>query len=292
MPSTQSKPTPAHSWRFDAIGTKWEIATEVAVSETLRARIGAVIEEFDATYSRFRADSLIRKMAEAPGEYTLPKNSEIIFDFYDALWEITDHQVTPLVGDALADAGYDETYSLKPKETHPVFDFKEAIHRTGSKFEVKQKTLIDIGAAGKGFLVDEITKLLKGEGFDSFVVDGSGDMSVAGKTEVVGLENPFDTTQVIGAVEVTDRALCASATNRRAWGEWHHIINPLTGKPVKDIVATWVIADSAMVADGLATSLFFTSPQKLAEQYNYEYMKVHADGSVEYSDYFSKGVFK
>jgi thiamine biosynthesis lipoprotein len=65
----------------------------------------------------------------------------------------------------------------------------------------------------------------------------------------------------------------------------------VTARPTRDVIATWVIADSAMIADGLATALFFTAPEKLAATYNYEYLRMHANGSIEYSEYFAKGVF-
>lgn len=293
MPSTTLKTTPRYSWQFDAIGTKWEIVTQLLISGALRKTIEYTIEEFDATYSRFRSDSLISKMAETPGEYLLPENSELIFNFYDELWDITHHKVTPTIGSTLALAGYDATYSLKQSESiDPVKNYQEVIRRDGLTFSLKSNVLLDIGAVGKGYLVDRISQILQESGHDTFVVDGSGDMRVSGKyNETVGLENPRDDTEVIGTIDFSDRAFCASAVNRRAWGEWHHIIDPTTNQPVRDIIATWVLADSAMIADGLATALFFVSPEKLATRYTYEYMRMHADGGVEYSNYFSKGIF-
>jgi thiamine biosynthesis lipoprotein len=58
---------------------------------------------------------------------------------------------------------------------------------------------------------------------------------------------------VIGVVDLVNRALCASAVNRRTWGEGlHHVIDGRTRKPTTEVVATWVIADDAATADGLA----------------------------------------
>jgi len=293
MPSTKSKTTPAYSWQFDGIGTKWEIASARELNAALKQYIADEIESFDAVYSRFRADSLVQKIAQAPGEYTFPKSAEILFDFYDELWEVSHGSVNPLVGDALVAAGYDEVYSLKQRSgAAPALDYNKTLQRSGSKLLVTEKTVIDIGAIGKGFLVDYIAELLKKAGHADVVVDGGGDMRICGTmNEKVGLEHPLNTGQVIGIVDIQNKALCASATNRRAWGDWHHVINAQTGKPTEEIIATWVIADSTMIADGLATALFFVSPQTFAGRYTYEYMRMHADGSVEYSDYFAKGVF-
>ncbi|MGV9001524.1 MAG: FAD:protein FMN transferase [Candidatus Saccharimonadaceae bacterium] len=289
----KSKPLQKHNWQFEGIGTKWEIVSFAKLTEDVKSRILQTVEAFDKTYSRFRPNSLLRIAGEASGSYDFPKSSKLIFDFYDELWDISEHKVTPMVGDRLATAGYDEVYSLKPNQIiSPILNYKQILRRDGTRIQLQQKAQVDIGAVGKGFLIDEVTHLLKDEGHTSFIVDGSGDMRVVGEMiETVGLEDPRDTSQVIGMVKLSESSLCASASNRRAWGDWHHILDPTNAKPVQDIIATWVIAESAMVADGLATALFFVSAQKLAEQYTYEYARMHADGSVEYSNYFAKGVF-
>ena len=68
----------------------------------------------------------------------------------------------------------------------------------------------------------------------------------------IGLEHPYDSRRAIGVIEVTDAALCASATNRRAWGDGlHHVLDARTGEPVRTIAATWAVAPTAMVADAI-----------------------------------------
>ena len=65
----------------------------------------------------------------------------------------------------------------------------------------------------------------------------------AGAPQRIGLEHPFDPRRAIGVWEVTDAALCASATNRRAWGDGlHHVLDARTGQPVRTIAATWAVA--------------------------------------------------
>ena len=283
----------AHSWRFEALGTSWEIVSDRPLDDELKHSIQKEIETFDASYSRFRKDSIIQMMAQKAGEYKLPECANQIFTFYDELFELTNGKVTPLIGDTLVSAGYDATYSLQEKNTiSPVLNYKDILSRNGSQLTIKKPVTIDIGAVGKGYLVDRISETLVATGYSNFIVDGSGDMRVVGSQEEnVGLENPFATEEVVGVMKLKNKALCASANNRRAWGNWHHIIDPDTSRPTNDIIATWVVADTAMLADGLATALFFTDPRKLSKKYNYEYMRMFANGSAEYSDYFAEGVF-
>ena len=94
-----------------------------------------------------------------------------------------------------------------------------------------------------------------------------------GQTETIGLENPYDSSSVIGAMKLENASLCASATNRRAWGDWHHVIDPRTAKPVSEVVATWVSAAMTLEADGLATALFFVGPEAL-KKWSFHYVRL------------------
>jgi ApbE family len=84
---------------------------------------------------------------------------------------------------------------------------------------------------------------------------------------------------VIGVANLQNRALCASAVNRRAWGNGlHHVLDARTGAPTTEVVATWVVASDAALADGLATALFFTGAHRLAETHRFAYVRMLADG--------------
>ncbi len=95
----------------------------------------------------------------------------------------------------------------------------------------------------------------------------------------------------IGVANIVNQSICGSATNRRAWRDFNHVMDPRTLLSVTDIVATWVVADSALVADGLATALFFVSPETLLSEYTFEYVIVRADYSYEKSSGFPGDMF-
>jgi len=281
-----------HSYRFEALGTQWAIETDTEISLSLKATIQDRIEAFDKVYSRFRNDSLITKISQQAGQYLFPEDALRLFDFYRSLYDLTDGKVTPLIGDMLARAGYDAEYSLKPKPQQSALTWDNAMSWDGNTVTTTRPVTLDVGAAGKGYAVDIIATILD-EHFDEYVIDASGDIRHKGTSRnTVGLEHPLDAGKIIGAVEVQNRSLCASASNRRAWGEdMHHIFDPDEMAPTKDIIATWVIADEAMIADGLATALFFVDAKKLNKQYDFEYVRMYVNGSVEYSKYFAEKLY-
>ncbi|WP_281276675.1 FAD:protein FMN transferase [Cellulomonas telluris] len=156
---------------------------------------------------------------------------------------------------------------------------------TGCVVTARTPVLLDVGAAGKGQLVDLVAAELGRAGVDEYVVGAGGDMVHRGVDPLrVGLQVPGDPGRVLGVVELRDGALCASAVDRRAWGDGlHHVLDARTGLPTRDVVATWALAPDAMLADGLATALFFADPGRLRAAYPYPLVRVHADGRATWS---------
>jgi thiamine biosynthesis lipoprotein len=271
---------------FSAIGTSWKIETARPLDGELEASIHARIDAFDRTYSRFRTDSLVSQIASTRGRYEFPDDAVAMFNLYDELFASTDGAVTPLVGRSLEQLGYDRDYSLvRHGDNLPAADWLAEVTRTGSVITTATPVLIDIGAAGKGYLVDLVGELLWEAEADEFVIDASGDLLISGRQpRRIALEHPLDPSLAIGVVELQSGSICASGSNRRVWGEGtHHIVDGRTGAPTREVIATWAIAETALTADGLATALFFTEPSILARAFSFSYVRMLASGQVEYS---------
>lgn len=281
-----------HSLVFDAIGTRWQIDSSRAFDDELEAAIAARIESFDRTWSRFRDDSLVSRVAREPGRHEFPDDAPALFALYRALYEATDGAVSPLVGRTLERLGYDRAYSLRPSTTAtPVPAWDDAVAWDGTALTTIRPVLLDVGAAGKGYLVDLVSSLLTQAGHDDYIVDGSGDIR-SSRAIRVALEHPVDTTKAIGIANVTG-AICSSATNRRAWGDGlHHVIDATTGLPTRSVIATWAVAATALEADGLATALFFADPARLAERFDFQWVRMLADARVEFSPEFEGEIFR
>ncbi|MBH0116317.1 FAD:protein FMN transferase [Salinibacterium sp. NG253] len=284
---------PSPSKQFDAIGAPWQIDTADPLDPEVFAAIQRRIEQFDRTYSRFRDDSLVSRIARTPGSYPFPPDAPPLFELYRRLYDATAGAMSPLVGRALEELGYDRTYSLQPTATRTrVPDWHEAISWNGSELTTLTPAVLDVGAAGKGYLVDLVAEVLAEYGVSSATVDASGDLLHRGDGELrVALEHPLDTSKAIGVVTVSNEAICASAPNRRAWAGLHHILDARTGLPTDRIIATWAIAPTALEADGLATALFFADPAKLAEEFDCQWVRMLSTGRVEHSADFTGELF-
>ncbi|MFF7293430.1 FAD:protein FMN transferase [Microbacterium sp. NPDC008134] len=275
-------------WRFEAIGTRWEIESADELSADSRAAVGAVIERFDREWSRFRPDSDVTRLAREGGMLA-SRDAGAMLDAYRELSDATAGAVNPLVGVSLEALGYDAGYSLTAGD--PVVapsDWTERLRWTTGTAAVAHPALIDVGALGKGRLVDLVREALSDVPGD-LIVDAGGDLAVRGAGADgagvrIGLEHPFDPTRAIGVATIRDRALCASAINRRVWGDGlHHVLDARTGLPVRTWAATWAIAPDTMTADAAATALFFDGGPELAARWGVEWVRMSTDGRAQRS---------
>ncbi|SDW35220.1 thiamine biosynthesis lipoprotein [Arthrobacter sp. cf158] len=282
------------SFSFEGIGTQWEISTPDALPAGDQNRLLETVEEYDRTYSRFRADSLVSGLSREPGRVALPEHAASLHSVYAALYRLSQGAVTPLIGSSLERLGYDAGYSLQPSGTAMAPPrWEDALDWSGSSLVAKEPLVLDIGAAGKGQLVDLLGAVLRSAGYSDFLVDGSGDMLHAGGHPItVALEHPYNPRQAIGTIELQNSALCASAANRRNWGDGlHHVLDGTTGQPIQTTVATWTMAGNALVADALATALFMVDPARLEEEFDFAWLRVSSAGAATFSSGFEGRLF-
>lgn len=275
---------------FEAIGTLWKIDIDKELTADRQAVLLDLImnriDQFDRVYSRFRSDSLVTKMSQKAGTYQMPDDAIRLMEVYDRMYRLTEGAMTPLIGQVLSDAGYDSSYSLQPKVLSMPAPWSEAINFEFPNFSISKPVLLDFGAIGKGYLVDLLGELLNQNGVQGYFIDAGGDILCHRDVPTqIGLENPFQTDEVIGIAPIQNGSICGSSGNRRAWGEFHHIIDPRTLSSPRHLSAVWTFASTACIADALSTALFFTDAQTLKTVYDFEYVLMHADGTVTRSEF-------
>ncbi len=299
---------------YESMGTHWEISIwdHISPIELDKIKTGIVLlsQKFDETYSRFKPTSLVSKISEKTGVYDVPDDFLEMLRVYFDLYEVSDKKLNPLIGFTISDLGYDAVYSLKEKEVvRLVPDLLETVKIINkNEIETKEPVLFDFGALGKGYFVDKIADFLKSKNINQFLVDGSGDIYYFGKESAYfGLEDPDDPTKVVGKLEIKKndplRAFCASGTNRRKWprlrkatdgqaGYWNHEIDATTLEPADFIVATWVQAETCVLADALTTCLFFCPPEnflvprslgEVGSNYVFEYLIMNKNREIKTS---------
>lgn len=287
-------------YQFEAIGTHWTIDINQPLAPPEQAGLFSLIEqriaEFDQAYSRFRPDSIVTAMSKRAGVYELPSDAKPMLDLYERLYKLTDGAVTPLIGQLISDAGYDASYSLQPKPnlaTPPRWE--EVLEWQAPHLTVKQPCLLDFGALGKGYLIDIVGELIEAQGIRSYCIDAGGDIRYRNPKHEplrIGLENPRDFEQAIGVATIGNQSLCGSSGSRRKWAQFHHIINPHTKSSPTEVIATWTVASTTLLADALATCLFLVPAKSLHAEFIFEYLILKSDFTVEKSSFMPAELFR
>ncbi|MCA9543427.1 MAG: FAD:protein FMN transferase, partial [Myxococcales bacterium] len=125
-----------------------------------------------------------------------------------------------------------------------------------------------LGGIAKGYAIDKAAAVLKAHGLRAFIVDGGGDLFIAGEKApgvpwTVGVQHPR-ADRVLLALPARDQAVVSSGDYERFFElggrRYHHILDPKTGLPAGKSVAVTVRAPDATRADALATALFVLGP--------------------------------
>ena len=134
-------------------------------------------------------------------------------------------------------------------------------------FIKKKGILIDVGATAKGFIVDKGIEFLKRKGIKKGVINAGGDLRFIGlkdknKYWIVGIKDPNskDPDKIVKKIKIGNWAVATSGDYERFFiyngKRYCHIFNPFTGYPEDYFKSVTVEADTALVADGLATAIF------------------------------------
>lgn len=234
-----------------ALGTGIIISSSKPISQRVQKRIRAFVDEYESVLSRFRADSLVSRMACADdgGDFEFPEWAGPLFTLYSEFYAATHGAFDACIGADLLALGYNNSVQFVPKSAASASDdsdswsnYRRALPVTwgnisrdcgSATLRTNQPVQLDFGAAGKGYFVDLVTQIIKEElsgdspsnsdsraDFD-FLVNAGGDMRACFSEEnnqiKVALENPFDTTQAVAVASIASGALCASSSARRRW---------------------------------------------------------------------------
>ena len=164
-------------------------------------------------------------------------------------------------------------YALSPslaKDKRALVDYRKVRMDKGRvRLELKGMAL-DLGGIAKGAIIDATVRLLREQGVKSGIVEAGGDMYCFGDREwTIGIRHPRS-RELFATVRVREKGVCGSGDYQQfvtveqdgLAERKHHIIDPATLKSAGESVGTTVIADSAELADALATTLFIMGPDR------------------------------
>lgn len=261
-------------YEFEAIGTHWaiEIVSGHTFSDELIATIHRTVELFDQRYSRFRDDSLVAQLAREGVLTNPPKELIDMLAFAKDMYEVSGGAFSIAVGASLHRMGY----GLRAHGHSIRRNIWDEITYSRQKIVIPKGEMLDFGGFGKGWLIDRFVEVMRTAGIHEFIVNGGGDLYCESDAPIeFKLEDPYDETKQFGQTRITHGALAVSNTIKRAWQDGdahkHHIIDPVTDDSSDSgIVASYVRADTALIADTMATILIVRPELEEALKHRYK----------------------
>ncbi len=273
------------------MGTVLEIKLYGKDTEKLNDAINSAVDEIRRIEGRFSIfmDSEVAKInSSAYGKpfrcsdemWTIIKECQSYHEISEGAFDITIRPMMLLWG------FYKKRNKLPSEneinETLKKIGFKQIILDDNNKtiqFRSKDMSL-DFGGIVKGYAVDRAIAKIAEKGVSSGFVNLGGNIKTLknpppGKESyTMGIRDPLDKMNICGIVEFTGSKSLATSGNYERYlilenKHITHIINPLDGRPVENMLSVTVLAPDAIAADALSTSVFIKGA-KLAEKINKE----------------------
>lgn len=260
------------SWQ--ALGTGVQlVVTDGRQLEAGRQLLAADLAAVDAACSRFRPDSEIMRLGPGPARVS-PLLAEAIGVALRAA-RLTDGDVDPTVGGAMAAAGYDRDFALVPADgpavtlqVRSVPGWREVRLTDRTRLLSMPAGLrLDLGATAKAWAADRAAGRLAAQLGCGVLVSLGGDIAVAGQPPAGGWRvrvqdvsgRPEDPPPGPAAVvAIQDGGLATSSTAARRWRRGgdvlHHILDPRTGLPAPAVWRTVSVAAQTCVDANTAST--------------------------------------
>jgi len=262
-----------------AMGSEFSIDLYAPDEETAEQWMQASFDEIDRLedlLSNYRPTSELSRVSREAGKGPVTTDPET-FAFLEKAVELSrrsDGAFDMTVGPLMRAWGFFFNQGRIPSEAE-LAALRTKIGWRHIKLDTEKRTVyfdnrvsmeLDPGGIGKGYAVDRVISLLRGEGVKAALVSG-GSSSIYGMGappgEVgwrVNVPDPVREGRTMTSVMLKDISLSTSSCTEKFFikngHRYCHILNPHTERPVEDRLQTTVIAPSTTDSDALSTATF------------------------------------
>lgn len=179
-----------------------------------------------------------------------------------------------------------------------LINFKDIeLDETNRTVMLKRKNmLIDLGGTAKGYIADEVAKVLRENGVNHAIINLGGNVltinnNTNGKPWRIGVQNPFSEERgtSIGTLDVVNKSVTTSGIYERYIEyqgiKYNHILDVHSGLPVNnEIAGVTIISDKSLDGDGVDTGVLLMGLQKglevIKSEKNFEAIFVTKDKDI------------
>ncbi|WP_311328123.1 FAD:protein FMN transferase [Capnocytophaga gingivalis] len=296
----------------EAQGTTYSI-TYIAKAPVEKAAIDSILQVIDLSMSTYIDNSLISKINKGENLPIDPHFEKVLSASMD-IYKQSNGSFDPSIGQLINAWGFGKKENHTPPTQKQIDSLltltgmdKVHIVTTGEGVFVKKDNpniQLNFNAIAQGYTSDVIADYFLSKQISNFIVEVGGELAIYGKNILkdkpwrIGIDNPLqkpeEDREIIATVELTDCGLATSGNYRKLWMDsisgqkYVHTINPKTGRPQpSNLLSATVIAPSAMLADGYATTLMALGGIEKAKDFLAQHKELKA--VLLYSDEAHKG---
>lgn len=173
-------------------------------------------------------------------------------------------------------------------------DYRQVVldDAAGTVFLARPGMRLDLGGIAKLYILEAGMRTLRGHGIDSAMINGGGDVLVAGAGRaepwLVGVRDPRAPSRLLGVVAIRDGIVASSGDYERFFmhegRRYRHILDPRTGIPAEGPHGVTLVADRLETLNGLGAAIMVLGAERGRELIggtpDLEGLIVDRDGSV------------
>ncbi len=260
------------------------------------------MERLEEILSRHKDDSDITRINDAAGEEWVsvePETIEVIEKALESA-ELTRGAFDPTVGVLLRlwgfgtdDAGVPSQEELEHGLDLVGYDQIQVDKENGKVFLSRPGVKLDVGGVAKGYIVERGQEVATEAGVGAVFINAGGDINIRGDRPQggkwrVAVQDPDNPQEWVAIVEIDEGSIATSGDYQRFFEEegevYHHILDPWTGFPAREITSVTVTGPSTSIVDGLTTGLFVLGVEESMEILDslpdYEGLIIDAQGEI------------
>jgi thiamine biosynthesis lipoprotein len=258
---------------FRALGTGCVlVTTDPALIDRALASVDAELALVDEACSRFRDDSELSRLNRARGQATVV--SARLMDAIDVALraaQLTGGDLDPTIGSTLRALGYDRDFGEIAREDGGVLTIRAVsgwqrvrCDRDTMSVTIPAGVELDLGATAKAWAADRAANAAARAVQCGVLLSLGGDIATAGPAPLDGwpvqiADSHAATPDSAGAtVTITSGGLATSSTTVRRWTrggtELHHIIDPSTSRPAREVWRTVSVAAATCADANIAST--------------------------------------
>lgn len=297
-----------------AQGTSYSVTWESRDGSNLQPVVGSLLRELDASLSTYRSDSIISRINANDPAVPADRHVLAVMEAAVRVHRDTGGAFDPTIAPVVRASGFgpDAPGDIDPRaieDAMKLVGLGQVSIVDGRLIKARPEIRLDLNGIAQGYSVDVISRALRDDGLDNFMVEIGGEVfasgvNASGREWRIGIDRPDEGNVFPGAnlqaiVLLRDRALATSGNyrNYRESGgrKFTHLIDPRTGRPTESpLLSVTVTAPNCTVADACATACMVMGLEEavafIEARDDLEALFIHADASGTLHTLATKGL--